>query len=270
MRAGEIRTLRPSRRVLGLARNRPTNTTRAAANCSLGVNPAQLVADPSIVVAGAGRVAVEVVVIPPQPASAGQRNADMSSLRPVIINLRSPVADVTDELDNRQHPVYMAPRPEPVRPPGWLPKAEFDSIFSRVPRLCVEVVIVAPERGVLLTRRDIPPNVGAWHIPGGTVLFGEPLVQSVKRVARDELGLEVAVGEMLGYIEYPSHYNNGLDSPVGIAFATEVVPGYPEAEELREGCEWFSSLPEGLYEEQRDFLMQRVGLEPSGHASTDR
>ena len=156
----------------------------------------------------------------------------------------------------------MGSRPEPARPPGWLPKAEFDSIFSRVPRLCVEVVITAPERGVLLTRRDIPPNVGAWHIPGGTVLFGEPLVQTVKRVARDELGLEVVVGELLGYIEYPSHYDNGLDSPVGLAFATEVVPRLPGASELPDGCEWFSSLPKGLYEEQRDFLIGRLGFEP--------
>jgi len=156
----------------------------------------------------------------------------------------------------------MEPRPEPTRPPGWLPKAEFDSIFSRVPRLCVEVVIVAPEHGVLLTRRDIPPNVGAWHIPGGTVLFGEPLVETVKRVACDELGLEVAVGELLGYIEYPSHYDNGLDSPVGLAFATEVVPRYPDAEDLSEGCEWFTRLPAGLYDEQRDFLTRRFGLGP--------
>jgi 8-oxo-dGTP diphosphatase len=156
----------------------------------------------------------------------------------------------------------MEPRPEPIRPPGWLPKAEFDSIFSRVPRLCVEVVIVAPEHGVLLTRRDIPPNVGAWHIPGGTVLFGEPLVETVKRVARDELGLEVAVGKLLGYIEYPSHYDNGLDSPVGLAFATEVVPRYPDTEDLPEGCEWFTRLPAGLYEEQRDFLTRRFGLGP--------
>jgi ADP-ribose pyrophosphatase YjhB (NUDIX family) len=156
----------------------------------------------------------------------------------------------------------MEPRPEPARPPGWLPKAEFDSIFSRVPRLCVELVIVAPDRGVLLMRRDIPPNVGAWHIPGGTVLFGEPLVQTVKRVARDELGLEVAVGELLGYIEYPSHYDNGLDSPVGLAFLTEVVAGFPDANDLREGCAWFSRLPDGLYAEQRDFLTRQVGLGP--------
>ncbi len=150
--------------------------------------------------------------------------------------------------------------PEPARPPGWLPKAEFDSIFHRVPRLCVEVVIVKPECGVLLMRRDIPPNVGAWHIPGGTVLFGEPLVQAVKRVARDELGLDVAVGELLGYIEYPSHYNNGLDSPVGLAFQTEVVPAFPDDEHLPEGGAWFSRLPPGLYAEQREFLARRLGL----------
>ncbi|MBV8429562.1 MAG: NUDIX domain-containing protein, partial [Solirubrobacterales bacterium] len=104
------------------------------------------------------------------------------------------------------------------RPPGWLPPQEFFAIYRRVPRLCVEVVLVDPARGVLLKLRDIPPNVGAWHIPGGTVLFGEALVGAVRRVARDELGLEVKVGELLGYIEYPSHHENGLDSPVGLAF----------------------------------------------------
>jgi ADP-ribose pyrophosphatase YjhB (NUDIX family) len=151
---------------------------------------------------------------------------------------------------------------EPARPPGWLPKAEFDSIFSRVPRLCVEVVIVAPDRGVLLTLRDIPPNVGAWHIPGGTVLFAEPVVEAVKRVARYELGLDVAVGELLGYIEYPSHYDNGLDSPVSLAFRTEPVGGWPSVAQLPDGCAWFSRLPAGLYEEQREFLARRLGLSP--------
>ena len=96
------------------------------------------------------------------------------------------------------------------------------------------------------------------------MLFGEPLVETVERVARDELGLEVAAGDVLGYIEYPSHYENGLDSPVGIAFATEVVSGSPAADDLPDGCEWFTSLPDGLYEEQREFLIRRVGLEPRG------
>ena len=149
---------------------------------------------------------------------------------------------------------------EPALPPGWLPKAEYDAIFSRVPRLCVEVVIVDPERGVLLTLRDIPPNVGAWHIPGGTVLFAEPVVDAVRRVARFELGLDVDVGELIGYIEYPSHYTTGLDSPVGLAFRAAPAGGRPDAEQLPDGCAWFSRLPAGLYEEQRAFLARRLGL----------
>src|SRR5579859_3004799 len=158
-------------------------------------------------------------------------------------------------------PANMSRVSERARPRGWLPKEEFDWIFSRVTRLCVEVVIVAPDRGVLLVRRDIPPNVGAWHIPGGTVLFGESLVEAVRRVAQDELGLEVEPGALLGYIEYPSHYENGLDSPVGLAFMTELVGGPSAAEPLPEGCAWFRTLPSGLYEEQHQFLADRLGFE---------
>ncbi|HEX4672296.1 MAG TPA: NUDIX domain-containing protein [Solirubrobacteraceae bacterium] len=145
---------------------------------------------------------------------------------------------------------------ESSRPPGWLPKAEFDAIFRRVPRLSVEVVIYTPERGVLLMLRDIPPNVGAWHIPGGTVLFGERLTDAVGRVARDELGLDVTVGDLLGYIEYPSHYENGLDSPVGLAF--EAIPNAGGC--APEGGGWFTTLPAGLYGEQAEFLARRLGL----------
>ena len=146
------------------------------------------------------------------------------------------------------------------RPPGWLPEEEFHAIYSRVPRLCVEVVIVHAQRGVLLSLRDIPPNVGAWHIPGGTVLFGESLEAAVQRVARDELGLVVGVGELLGYIEYPSHHRNGLDSPVGLAFRAEPAPPVPDDARLPEGIEWFPQLPHGLYEEQREFLISTLGF----------
>jgi|ERR1700733_10086537 ADP-ribose pyrophosphatase YjhB (NUDIX family) len=154
----------------------------------------------------------------------------------------------------------MSPVSEPTRPPGWLPEDEFHAIYRRVPRLCVEVVIATPERGVLLMERDIPPNVGAWHIPGGTVLFGERLVEALKRVARDELALEVSVGQLIGYIEYPSHYENGLDSPVGIAFSCEIAGGEPADGSPPPGGGWFTRLPVGLYAEQHDFLSRTLGL----------
>ncbi|HET9102188.1 MAG TPA: NUDIX domain-containing protein [Solirubrobacteraceae bacterium] len=145
-----------------------------------------------------------------------------------------------------------------VRPP--LPQAEFDAIFSRVPRLTVEAVILDPDRGVLLNRRDIEPCIGLWHLPGGTVRFGEPVVDAVARVARAELGIAVRARELLGYIEYPSHYLNGLDSPVGLAFAAEPLDGSPDAAALPGEWAWFTRVPEVIHPEQAAFLRDTLGL----------
>jgi ADP-ribose pyrophosphatase YjhB (NUDIX family) len=144
---------------------------------------------------------------------------------------------------------------------GPLPQDEFDWIFSRVPRLTVEVVIASSDRGVLLALRDFGPCQGLWHLPGGTVRFGEPATEAVKRVARDELGLAVTARGLLGYIEYPSHYNNGLDSPVGLAFRVHpAVTEMPEEHALRSECAWFTTLPNDMHDEQRDFLARHFDV----------
>lgn len=102
-----------------------------------------------------------------------------------------------------------------------LPKDEFDRIFTKVPRLTVEILIISEAQGVLLALRDVDPCRGNVNLPGATVRFGEPLVEAAKRVAVGELGISVQVGSLVGYIEYPSHYENGLDSPVGPVFRSQ-------------------------------------------------
>jgi ADP-ribose pyrophosphatase YjhB (NUDIX family) len=118
-----------------------------------------------------------------------------------------------------------------------LPKDEFDPIFSKVPRLTVEILITSRGRAVLLTLRDVDPCPGMWNLLGGTVRFGERLVDAVRRVAADELGGAVRVGRLAGYIEYPSHYENGLDPPVGLVF--RALP----LNETEPRGRWFSVLP---------------------------
>ncbi len=142
----------------------------------------------------------------------------------------------------------------PIAAHGPLPQAEYEAVYARVPRLTVEVVI-ASEAGVLLTRRETGPCQGLWHIPGGTVRFGEALTAAVSRVARHELGLEATAQELLGYIEYPSHMEAGLDWPVGMAFKTELATssaGRPFARP--EAIGWFSRLPDQMHDEQKAFL----------------
>ncbi|HTV12467.1 MAG TPA: NUDIX domain-containing protein [Acidimicrobiales bacterium] len=139
-----------------------------------------------------------------------------------------------------------------VREP--LPQKEYEAIFSKVPRLTVEVVIVSANEGVLLSRRQAGPCRGLWHIPGGTVRFGELLTEAARRVPRGEIGLEVDVGPMIGYIEYPSHLELG-DWPVGIAFRAAPSPTGPSPAFSHPGLvAWFAECPDEMHEEQKAFL----------------
>ncbi len=78
-----------------------------------------------------------------------------------------------------------------------LSKREWNSIFSKVPRVTVDVV-AKDRRGVLLVKRAIRPDIGKWHLPGRTVNFKEKLLDAAKRVAREETGLQVRVKKTFG------------------------------------------------------------------------
>lgn len=140
---------------------------------------------------------------------------------------------------------------------GPLPEAEYRAIFCKVPRLTVEVVVCS-ELGVLLARRTGGPCRGLWNLPGGTVRFAEPVTEAVHRVALDEIGSDVAIDELLGYIEYPSHAEQGIDWPVGLAFRTRLVgSGDTTWSTVTGRLEWFLRLPDQMHDEQRAFLRDR-------------
>ncbi len=137
-----------------------------------------------------------------------------------------------------------------------LSKAEFDTIYSKVPRLTVEVIVKNSDGEVYLTKRAIEPCKGQWHLPGGTVYFGETLVDAVNRVATKELNIVVQQVSNKGYIEYPSHYLNGLDSPVGIVFEVIKYTGELKIDNEAEDGGWFSKIPDNIHADQDEFLLR--------------
>jgi 8-oxo-dGTP diphosphatase len=71
---------------------------------------------------------------------------------------------------------------------------------EKTPVVAVGAVVVH-ERALLMVRRGREPHEGRWTIPGGRVEVGEYLNAAVAREVREETGLEVEVGQLLGVFE---------------------------------------------------------------------
>lgn len=135
-----------------------------------------------------------------------------------------------------------------------LSSEEFKNTYSRVPRLCVEVVIKTDE-GYLLTKRAMPPCEGQWHLPGGTVLYKETLQQALKRVAASELGVDIEAKRFLGFMEF-LHVDKmgGYDHPVSLAFLCEPSSLDIALDQQASEYGFFTEIPENTLKEQKDFL----------------
>ena len=69
--------------------------------------------------------------------------------------------------------------------------------FPEVPLVGVGAIIIEDSR-VLLVKRAHPPLQAQWSIPGGVLEVGELVREAAIREAREETGLTVEPGELLG------------------------------------------------------------------------
>lgn len=129
---------------------------------------------------------------------------------------------------------------------------EFKNIYAKVPRLCVDIVIKT-DRGILMTLRDIEPYKGLWHIPGGTVLYGETIDAAVKRIARQELGIETEVLNLLGYLEFPSEKKlKGWGQPIALQMLCTIRSGEIKLDNQASEFRFFQNLiPDNTVEEHK-------------------
>lgn len=66
----------------------------------------------------------------------------------------------------------------------------------------VVAVIVDDRERVLLTRRAVAPFRDLWVMPGGKIDLGEPMIRALHREVREEVGIEVAVEELVDVFEH--------------------------------------------------------------------
>ena len=138
-----------------------------------------------------------------------------------------------------------------------LTEKEFKSIYTRVPRACVELIILKGKK-ILLTKRSIEPFKGFWHFPGGGVLYKEKIKATIDRVAREELGIEVIPQKFLGYME---SLNDGFRHGVALTFKCKIIKNQqPKALEQADEIKFFKKIPKQIVPTHRKFLKTHLKI----------
>lgn len=103
-------------------------------------------------------------------------------------------------------------------------------------------VLIENGRVLIARRRPGASQAGLWEFPGGKVRPGESAAHCLKREIREELGVEIAVGEFFG----ESVYVYGDKTIRLLAYRVRLVSGEPSANDHAE-LAWVAPADLGRY-----------------------
>jgi ADP-ribose pyrophosphatase YjhB (NUDIX family) len=151
----------------------------------------------------------------------------------------------------------------------YLPEELYRTVYGEyVKRLCVDTIVIGPRDtasfvavdgfepifrvdgpdGIALVKRDIPPQEGTYHLPGGTVYRGESLEEAARRLVQRELGIEIEILGKVGSMEFPDEESKLGGARLVIDSVSIVFVARAQTRELRgskDGAHtgWFKHVP---------------------------
>jgi ADP-ribose pyrophosphatase YjhB (NUDIX family) len=118
--------------------------------------------------------------------------------------------------------------------------------------------VIKDDRGrLLLIKRGHPPGAGLWSLPGGRIEPGETDAAALAREMREETGLVIETGQLIGTVRRPAQDGGVLDIKDYAATVTggTLRPGDDAADARWVEASELTALPltEGLVEALTDW-----------------
>src|SRR5215472_19621 len=109
---------------------------------------------------------------------------------------------------------------------------------AKLPKLTVDAWIRDRRGRLLLVQRGRPPFQGRWGLPGGFCEWKETAEKCCAREAKEETGLTVKVGKLLGVYSKPNRDPRGHN--VTVLYEARPVRGKARGGDDAAEARWFS------------------------------
>lgn len=91
------------------------------------------------------------------------------------------------------------------------------------PSLTVDAVIMDQDDSIVLIKRKNDPYKGSWALPGGFVEYGETVESATLREVKEETGLEIELGDIVGVYSDPERDPRG--HTITICYLASILRG---------------------------------------------
>lgn len=108
-----------------------------------------------------------------------------------------------------------------------------------LPRVTVDAWIEDGRGRILLVRRGRPPFKDRWSLPGGFCEWGETTEESCAREAREETGLRVRIGSVLGVYSDPRRDPRG--HTISVLYEARPMAGSARGGDDAAEARWFTA-----------------------------
>lgn len=96
---------------------------------------------------------------------------------------------------------------------------------------CNAVIIENENKEILLVKRRIEPRGGTWDLPGGFLKPGENFLDSIKREVKEELGVAIEIGQIIGIYEDKYLFQEILNPTLCITVTARIQGGNLKADD---------------------------------------
>lgn len=99
----------------------------------------------------------------------------------------------------------------------------FNFYINAIP--CSAVIIENEKQEIMLVKRKFDPMKGYWDWPGGFFDAGESLENSVKREIKEELGIKIKLGKIIGVYEDIYKFQNIVNYTLCTIVSAKITGG---------------------------------------------
>jgi len=135
---------------------------------------------------------------------------------------------------------------------------DYEFLFKRTPRICLDFIILNNKNKFLLVKRKIVPYKNFWCFPGGRIYYKETIEEALYRIIKTELNIYIVNFKFIGNMEIinDGNYLHSISMVYKRKISNNCILSDIRINEQANNFEFFDKIPNNMHPIHKNFLIE--------------